>query len=169
MALTGLLFSGVSPPILYEAIYDDQYLAIFCGFFSPLRYFAEGLAVSEHRCLRPQSGFTQEDAPNFPSDKTSFALLGIAQNDSNAMNHSCDGWYWYVLPAFMVGLTIRLMAGGLIHIVGRSQQAKQSILKEMENELKSHGPKTTVMVFLCYIIILLGLLTVTAWVMLREV
>lgn len=169
MALTGMLFSGASPPILYSDIYAKPYLGLFCGFFSPTRYFTEGLAVSEYRCLPPQSGFTQVNAPNFPPDKTTFAILGLAENDSSVDERSCDGWFWYVLPSLMVGLSIRFLAGGLLHVVGRSQQAKQSLLKEMASEFKSRGLKTTFLCFVCYIILLLGLLTVSSWLILRQV
>lgn len=168
MALTGMLFSGASPPILYQDIYDSPYLGLFCGFFSPTRYFTEGLAVSEHRCLPPQTGFTQENAPNFPPDKSTFAILGLAENDLNVTERTCDGWFWYVLPAMMVGLTVRFIAGGLIHVVGRSQQAKQSLIKDMAFEMRNPGPKTTVMWFASYIILLLFLLTVTSWLILRQ-
>ena len=169
MAFSGLLFSGASPPLLYENIYSNPGLALFCGFISPTRYFTESLAVSEHRCLPEQSGFTVKNAPNFPPDKNSFALLGLAQNDSTVTIYSCDGWFWYVLPAFFVGLTIRVAAGGLIHVVGRSQQAKKPFLSLISEELRTRGPKTTTLVFVCYFLVLLGLITVSSWLILRYV
>lgn len=169
MAFSGLLFSGASPPILYSDIYDNPITGIFCGFFSPTRYFTESLAVSEHRCMPPQSGFTQAVAPNFPPDQTAFAILGLAQNDSSVGNRSCDGWFWYVLPGIVVGLTIRVLAGGLIHVVGRSQQAKKSFLVQIGEELKSPGPKTVTLVFTVYLIILGALISTSSWLILRQV
>lgn len=169
MAFTGLLFSGASPPVLYSDIYDNPGWAIFCGFFSPTRYFTESLAVSEHRCMPEQSGFTQFNAPNFPPDKTSFAIIGLAQNDSSTTIRSCSGWFWYVLPCFFVGMTIRVFAGGLIHVVGRSEQSKKSFFQEISDEFKTRGPKTTTLVFACYIVILLGFVTASAWFILRTV
>lgn len=169
MALTGMILSGASSPTLYEDIYASEPLALVSGFLSPTRYFTEGLAVSEHRCLPPQTGFTQEHAPNFPPDKTAFAIVGIAQNDFHATERSCDGWFWYVLPALMVGLTVRFLAVGLLHVVGRSQQAKQPLFKQMSDEMSSYKPKTTLMMFVSYNIILLGLLIVTSWLILRQV
>ena len=169
MAFSGLLFSGASPPILYPDIYNNAISGIFCGFFSPTRYFTESLAVSEHRCMPEQSGFTQSVAPNFPPDKTAFAILGLAQNDSSVGNRSCHGWFWYVLPGIVVGLTIRVMAGGLIHVVGRSQQAKKSFFVQMKEELKSPGPKTGTLVFTLYLIILMALITTSSWLVLRQV
>ena len=169
MAFSGLLFSGASPPVLYVDIYDNPAIGLFCGFFSPTRYFTESLAVSEHRCMPVQSGFTQYVAPNFPPDSTSFAILGLAQNDSTVGERSCNGWFWYVWPCVMAGFTIRVAAGGLIHIVGRSQQAKKSLFVVIKEELRSPGPKWTTFVFVCYTLILMGLITITSWLILRKV
>jgi hypothetical protein len=169
MAFSGLLFSGASDPILYPDIYSNPIIGLFCGFFSPTRYFTESLAVSEHRCMPVQSGFTQSLAPNFPPDKTAFAILGLAQNDSSVGNRSCNGWFWYVLPAICVGLTVRLVAGGLIHVVGRSMQAKKDIRVEIWDELKSPGPKTVTLVCISYMLLLGAMATASSWLILRQV
>jgi len=169
MAFSGLLFSGASPPVLYYDLYNSPALALFCGFFSPARYFTESLAVSEQRCLPAQSGFTQDAAPNFPPDGTSFSILGLAQNDSHVGNQTCDGWFWYVLPCIFAGLTVRVAAGGLIHVVGRSQQAKKSYSKIIAEELRSPQPKWTTFICVLYGIILIGLSTLTSWLILRKV
>ena len=171
MAFTGLLFSGASPPLLYEDIYSSPFIALFCGFFSPTRYFAEGLAVSEHRCMPVQSGFTQvvtNVTNNIPPDKNSFAILSLAQNDSTVIVPSCNGWFWYVLPALMVGLTIRIAAGGLIHVVGRAQQAKRPFFSEIRRELSSNERKTTLFSCALYCIVLLGSIAVSSWLILRK-
>ncbi|CAB9504093.1 Putative white-brown complex homolog protein 30 [Seminavis robusta] len=169
MAFSGLLFSGASPPILYAELYSNPVYGLICGFFSPTRFFTEGLAVSEHRCLPAQSGFTQEPyAVNFPPDKTAFAILGLAENDSTVTTRTCNGWFWYILPCIMVGVTIRIAAGGLIHVVGRSQQAKRSFSAEIKAEIKSNGPKTTTFTFVLYMIVLLASITISTWLLLRQ-
>lgn len=169
MAFSGLLFSGASPPILYPDIYSNAIIGLFCGFFSPTRYFTESLAVSEHRCMPVQSGFPQYNAPNFPPDKTAFAILGLAQNDASVNNRSCEGWFWYVSPCIVVGITIRVLAGGLIHVVGRSQQAKKSFFVQIKDELQAPGPKTSTMVFCLYTIVLIALISASSWLILRKV
>lgn len=170
MAFSGLLFSGASPPVLYADIYENPGVALFCGFFSPTRYFTESLAVSEHRCMPVQSGFTQYIAPNFPPDETAFAIMGLAQNDSTVGEHSCGGWFWYVLPGFFAGLTIRMAAGGLIHVIGRSQQAKKPFFTVIGDEIRAKGkPKWTTLIFVSYCIVLMGLILVTSWFILRNV
>ena len=40
-AFFGLLFCGLIPPGKYKAVYSNKALAVFCAFFSPLRFFVE--------------------------------------------------------------------------------------------------------------------------------
>jgi hypothetical protein len=171
MAFTGLLLSGASPPVLYSDIYASPVTALLCGFFSPTRYFTEGLAVSAHRCMPVQSGFTQivtNVTNNIPADKNSFAIVSLAQNDSSVIIPSCGGWYWYVLPAVMVGLTIRIAAGGLIHVVGRSQQAKRSLASEIMREFRSNERKTAFLSCVLYMLVLMASIVVSSWLILRK-
>jgi len=114
-------------------IYSSKATAVFCGLFSPTRYFIESLAVAEHRALPEQSGFTQQDAPNFPLESDSFALLSLAQNDDDVNQRSYSGWYWGFLPALFVGLTVRIVAFGTIHVSGRSQQAKRPLREVLKS------------------------------------
>ena len=138
MAFFGLLFSGGLAPVEYEDIYDNPAVGVFSGFVSPTRYFVEGLTVAESRCLPAQSGFTvdTDEAVNFPLDRTSFSILSLAENDAGVIEESCSGWYWGILPALLVGLTVRWLAAGAIHLSGRSMQAKSPFLKELKQLFK---------------------------------
>jgi len=131
-------------------IYSNGFTALFCGFFSPTRYFIESLAVAEHRALPEQSGFTQRDAPSFPLESNSFALLSLAQNDADNVNQqSTSGWYWGVWPALFVGLTVRVAAFGAIHVSGRSQQAKRPLREELASSDRAK------IVLVCYSVVLI--------------
>jgi hypothetical protein len=159
MAFFALLFSGGAEPITYEKIYEEDFIAILSGFLSPTRFFVESLAVAEWRCLPSQSGFTvSQDAVNFPMTYSSTSFLHLAQNDPNVVERTFQGWYWGVLPAFMVGLTIRVLAGGLIHVSDRSKQAKRSLSRELP-KLKWH--------ILFFVLVVAGMAAVTVWLMLR--
>ena len=119
----GLLFSGAIDPVKYRDIYAEgnSGMALFAGIVSVTRYFIEGLTVQEQRCLPAQSGYTVEPTSvNFPVDKVaSFHLTGLAQNDLSVVQFSCSGWYWGVYVAFMVGLSVRVLAAGVLHASDR--------------------------------------------------
>lgn len=140
--------------------------ALFGAFFSPPRFFSEAIVVSEMKCLPPQTGFTQTDeATNFPVGEDSFSFLSIGQLDSNVTDFSCSGWYWGILPAFMVGLTIRFAAFGAINSLNRSKMAKKSFLFELRNK----GTPRLYLAVLAYGLCLGGLIGVSCWLILREV
>jgi hypothetical protein len=151
---------------------DNDLLALFSGFVSPTRYFIEGLAVAEHRCLPEQSGFTQTAAAiNFPQELNSFALLGLAQNDPSVREQSCSGWYWGVLPALLVGLTIRWAAAGAIHVSERSKQAKKPLWKEMKQQAAQKGLsifKSTSMFVAVFLVVFAALFSLSSWTILRN-
>lgn len=133
MSLFGLLFSGVLSPVEYKDLYASAETEIFSAFVSSPRFFIETMIVSEYQCLPVQSGFTVNaiDAPKFEMELNSFSLLGLGKNDNQISKLSCEGWWWFVLPSFMVGLTIRFVALGTLHITSRGKQAKQSLTKEI--------------------------------------
>lgn len=133
MAFFGLLFSGGLDPITYEDIYNSEIAAILCGFISPTRYFIEGVAVQEQRAMPVQSGYTvNSTSVNFPVEFVGgFTLVGLAQNDSSVVQHSYNGWQWYILPALFVGLTVRLMALGALHLFDRPKQNRKGLFYEM--------------------------------------
>jgi hypothetical protein len=150
---------------------DNDLLALFSGFVAPARYFIEGLTVAEYRCLPEQSGCTQTAAAiNFPQELNSFALLGLAQNDSSVREQSCSGWYWGVLPALLVGLTIRWVAAGTIHVSERSKQAKKPLLKEMKHEAGQNDLsifKSTRMFVAVFFVVFAALFSLSSWTIVR--
>lgn len=106
----------------YRDIYDgNPAMALFSGIVSVTRYFIEGMTVQEQRSLPPQSGFTVEPTSvNFPFDLVgSFHLAGLAQNDLSVVQQTFNGWYWGVYPALMVGLSLRVLAAGVLHVSDR--------------------------------------------------
>jgi hypothetical protein len=159
--------------LYFADIYEDNsVLALFVGFVSPTRYFIEGLTVAEFRCLPEQSGFTQTAiAINFPRELNSFALIGLAQNDSNVRQQSCSGWYWGVLPALLVGLTIRWAAAGAIHVSERPKQAKKPLWKEIKQQTTQKGLsvyKSTGMIVVVFVAVLAALFSLASWSILRS-
>mmetsp|Transcript_20466 Transcript_20466/g.33924 ORF Transcript_20466/g.33924 Transcript_20466/m.33924 type:complete len:1212 (+) Transcript_20466:224-3859(+) len=168
MAFFGLLFGGTTPPVEYKDMYADDGTAkaLFAAFFSPPRFFTETIAVSDLKCLPPQTGFTQTDeAYNFPDGKDSFAWVSLGQNDSNVTDLSSNGWYWGILPGFLVGLTIRVVAFGAINSLNRAQMAKKSFLFQLRNKGSFSLYLSVAAFWLC----LGGLIGVTCWMILREV
>mmetsp|Transcript_15252 Transcript_15252/g.18569 ORF Transcript_15252/g.18569 Transcript_15252/m.18569 type:complete len:1068 (+) Transcript_15252:124-3327(+) len=139
MSLFGLLFSGVLSPVQYEELYNNRGTEIFSAFVSPARFFIEAMMVSEFKCLPQQSGFTSNasNAQDFPAELSSFALLNLGSNDNEITDVSCGGWWWFVLPSFLVGLTIRFVAFGTLHISDRGQQAKLSVMSEFTGKNKN--------------------------------
>lgn len=138
MAFFGLLFSGGIDPVVYRDVYEDEHgaMALFSGIVSAPRYFIEAMAAQELRCLPQQSGFTVEPTSvNFPIDMVgSFHLVGLGQNDLSIVQRSCNGWYWGVLPAFVVGLMVRVLALGTLHVSDRSRQNKKPLMYELRKE-----------------------------------
>lgn len=98
-----------------------------------MRFFVEMGAVTESQCLPEQTGYTiGANATDFPLEYSTMALLGFGVNDlENATRQNCDGWYATVIPAVCVGLGMRLLGLGAIHVCGRSQQIKKSIWYDM--------------------------------------
>jgi len=45
-----------------------------------------------------------------------------------------EGWYWNVLPLFLVGLFLRMTSMALVHVFNRGEQAKAPIWQEMKNK-----------------------------------
>ena len=94
MAFCGLMISGAFPPTTWKAIYEGGAPEIIAGWFSPTRYFFEGLTVGEYRCMPAQSGYTVADeSVNFDRDNTLLrAAFGLAGHDPNATQMTCAGW-----------------------------------------------------------------------------
>ncbi len=117
-------------------MYNNKGLLIFASIFSPVRFFVEQMTVSEQRALPPQSGFTQEDehySLMFPKKLNSFNIIGSAQLDIDTVRRqSTSGWYWPIIRAFMIGLTLRILSFGFIHMFNRQRQYKKSLMKVLQ-------------------------------------
>eukprot|EP00529_Nitzschia_sp_RCC80_P002293 CAMPEP_0113480212 /NCGR_PEP_ID=MMETSP0014_2-20120614/21752_1 /TAXON_ID=2857 /ORGANISM="Nitzschia sp." /LENGTH=1932 /DNA_ID=CAMNT_0000373621 /DNA_START=203 /DNA_END=6001 /DNA_ORIENTATION=- /assembly_acc=CAM_ASM_000159 len=163
-AFCGLMFSGAFPPIQYNQIYEGGFSEIFAGWISPTRFFYEAIAVGEYRCLPEQSGYTILPSSVNRQSNTSFTiLLGYAGHDFNAVRWSCGGWYWSVLPAILIGITVRYLAVGSMHAFYRGQQTKKSLWFVMRKS------KRVTMVVVAYFLVFCGLFAVTTWSFVRDV
>jgi hypothetical protein len=153
--------------VQFETLYSENStaLALFSGFVSPTRYFVEGLVVHEQRCLPYQSGFTVEPyAFNFPLYATVSAQAHLGQHDRAVVQHSCDGWYWGILPAFVVGVTVRYLALGAIHSFYRSKQAKKPYWSDLSRRPRCQN--RTFLIFVAYVIMFVELFALASWLIL---
>mmetsp|Transcript_17412 Transcript_17412/g.40037 ORF Transcript_17412/g.40037 Transcript_17412/m.40037 type:complete len:1463 (+) Transcript_17412:134-4522(+) len=129
-AFCGLVFSGAFDPFSYKELYDSGgFKEILAGWISPTRFFFEALTVGEYRCLPEQSGFTIErTSENRNSNNTMMSMMGYAGHDPSAIYRDCGGWYWSVGPVIFIGITVRYLAIGAMHICFRAQQGKKPLL-----------------------------------------
>jgi hypothetical protein len=165
MAFCGLMISGALPPVKWENIYKGGFTEHLSGWLSPTRYFFEGLAVGDYRCLPPQSGLTVDDESiHFNRSWTVLVkVFGMAGHDPNATQQSCGGWYWGVLPSLFVGLTVRFAAGLAMHTFNRSMQTKKPLLFEMKRDKKA---RFTVVAMIVTLFLLVSL---TTWLYTRDI
>lgn len=135
IAFCSLLFGGGIPPLQFQDIYASPGKAILSGLFAPTRYFIETYVVSDFKCLPVQMGYTHTNGNenHLPEEYRSFNVKHLGQSNKTIAHYSCRGWTWGYLPAFFVGLTIRLLAGLLMHFVSRSKQNKPSLAKSMQD------------------------------------
>jgi len=163
----GLLMSGAMAPFDYEKIYENNFLSVLSGFLSTPRYFVESLVVSSGRCMPPQYGFTSDPtiSAGFPEEKNAFRLMGMAMNDPSVSNFTCNGWFWNVGPALMVGLTLRYIAFGVINTFNQGQQAKKSFFT---HRLIRQGSKSLYIKTALYWVILIALFVLTCFLILRK-
>jgi hypothetical protein len=171
MAFFGLLFSGAFAPVKYrENIYGDggEAVAIFSGLMTVTRFFIEGMAVQELRCLPEQSGFTVDPTSvNFPIDSVgTFHLVGLGQNDLSVVQRSFHGWYWCVLPSFMVGLSVRVLALATLHVSDRSRQNKKSLMYELK-KVPLFRNRTFYSMVAC-VLVVTSLFATSAWLVVRK-
>jgi hypothetical protein len=142
---------------------DSSVVALFSGFVSVTCYFVEAMVVHDQRCLPQQGGFTIHDlTASFPLEIGSFSLLQLAQNDKSVVQRSCAGWYWSFWPAFLVGLTVRFLAGGAIHTLNRAQQARVSLTDELKAKPLKKNPA---FLYLCIFLSVLLILFITSCVL----
>lgn len=127
-----MLFSGVIAPISFEIIYSNGAAEVASGLLSSTRFFVEAMTVDEARCLPIQSGFTGLTGESVESG--SFQMLHYGLNDFAEVNQrSYNGWFWGALPSLFVGLWIRWLALGFIHITNRAKQGKKPFALENVN------------------------------------
>lgn len=102
--------------------------------------------ASDYKCFPEQTGFTvTTDAVSVPQEALPLYDLQVGQHDENIYLFSCHGWYGGYLPAFIIGLTWRFVAGALLHVVDRPKQSKSSFRIALKHKS-----------FLCGAIIYLG-------------
>lgn len=179
-AFFGLLFCGKVPPGVYTALYDNPAMSVFAGFVSTLRFFVEGIAVSEAKCLPSQSGYTSTSvAFNYPEFYQSYPywnhLTFMAHTDlDTAIVPSCNGWFWWVPAAFAVGITIHIVGGVAIHFSDRSKQGKKSFRDEVVDDFHKcrAGMKPIIQSFILngilVFIVFAGFLALSCWLILRK-
>lgn len=180
MAFFGLLFCGTLAPGLYTSLYQNDVLAVFSGFVSPLRFFVEGLAVSESKCLPIQSGFPI-DTNAFNRDKYQNRypywnhLTFMAHTDLvEAQISDCSGWYWWVGAVFAVGFTIRIAAGVAINLKDRTKQGKKSFTEEVAADFNQcrAGTRSIFQSFIVHgilvLIVFAGFFVLSSWLILKE-
>ena len=180
MAFFGLLFCGILPPGYFHTLYNNNAIAVFAGFVSPMRFFVEGIAVSAAKCLPVQSGFPADvNAFNRTEFESSYpysmpkTYMGRTDQDGSE-TFGCNGWYWWVGAAFAVGITIRIASVMAIHCAGRSKQGKNPFLKEVAADF--HGVMgRTRSIFQSFILrgilmflVLAGFAVLSGWLILRE-
>ena len=180
MAFFGLLFSGSLPPGYFNTLYTNNFMAVFAGFVSPARFFVEGIAVSEAKCLPVQSGFPAgENAFNRTEFERSYPYFQwqtyMGHTDlAGAETFGCNGWYWWVGAAFAVGITIRIAAGMAIHSVGRAKQGKNPFFKEVVADFRGVTGRTRsilqsfILRSLVMCVVFAGFAVLSGWLILRE-
>ena len=110
-----------------------------------------------------QSGFTiTPEALNRQWNTSMMVNLGYAKNDPPATERSCNGWYWSVIPAILLGLTVRYLAILAMHGFNRSQQTKKPLLYVMRRNTR------VALKVVVYVLVFCVLFAVTTWTFLRE-
>lgn len=178
-AFFGLLFCG-KVAVMYSSLYSNEALAIFSAYFSVLRFFVEGLSVSEAKCFPVQSGYTvAENAFNYAIFEEKYPyfyhLTYMAHTDMDrAIVQSCDGWFWWVPAAIVVGIVIRFLGVVAIHLSDRPKQGKKPVREEMvtdfkecRNGTKPLGQSFILKGFLVFILFVV-LFAVSCWLILRK-
>ena len=105
--------------------------------------------------------------PNFKGEAlraASFQMLGLGLNDfGNITQRSYEGWYWGAWPALCVGLLVRWVAAGVIHVSHRSEQAKKPLSYVLVNDKKA------ALALVVYLLTLAGLFVLVIYLLERQV
>mmetsp|Transcript_38772 Transcript_38772/g.83527 ORF Transcript_38772/g.83527 Transcript_38772/m.83527 type:complete len:412 (+) Transcript_38772:102-1337(+) len=173
-------FHFQTQPGHFKALYSNPTLAVFAGIVSPLRFFVEGIGVSEARCLPQQSGYTVADeAFNYPEYEQSypyaFDRTFMARTDAGtAIVQSCSGWFWWVPASLVVGITIRIAGAVAIHLSDRPKQGKKTIRTEIVDDFNKcrSGEKSIFQSFILIgilgFLVFSGFFALSCWLILRE-
>mmetsp|Transcript_31805 Transcript_31805/g.77040 ORF Transcript_31805/g.77040 Transcript_31805/m.77040 type:complete len:1246 (-) Transcript_31805:208-3945(-) len=164
-AFFGLLLSGAVPPIGFGKIYGGDIVEHLSAWLSVTRFFLEGMAASEHRCLPEQSGWTvSEESINFDRANTLMAYrrFSYARHDPNATLYDCGGWYWGILPTIFIGITVRYLGFLAMHGFNRGKQTKKPVFHEIQKDGKC-GILVVVL-----LLVLIGLIAFTTWLYTRD-
>lgn len=93
----------------------------------------------------------------------SFSIVSEGLNDfANVTQQGCNGWYWGVFPALVVGLTIRWLGAGVNHVSGRAQQSKKPILTTLARN------KISQLSLSLFLTVLISLVAISVWLTLRK-
>jgi len=135
LAVTNIFLGGGLPPVEFPFIYARPFVKLLAGLLAPGRYFLETFVASDYKCLPSQYGFTfGDDATSFPAGAESFNVTGIGESDENIALQNCGGWYGAYLPAIFVGIFLRVLAGGMIHVVDRNKQSKTELRLSLKDK-----------------------------------
>jgi hypothetical protein len=94
---------------------------------------------------------------------TAMYSVRMAYNDFYvATQQNFNGWNWCALPSFCVGLWVRWISVGLIHVSERPKQAKKPLLQTLFSE-----PLGFLWLFL-YLAIFTGLLVASCYLIVRQ-
>jgi len=139
----GLMFGTQVPPCDLKGVYKYDIVKFLAGFLNPIRFYYETMLVSELRTLPPQDSFTFQDPNddflnnlpyNFYQVANGLNRNGVAQDympEVSEQTHSA--WARLMIPAFLVGLTIRSLGFLMLHIVGRAEQARTPFFRDLKN------------------------------------
>ena len=135
MIFTSMLLSG-SPGtavIEYSDMVESPFMNAISSFLSCTRFFIEAMAVSEFKTTPEQHGFTTNITTVNPDTVSNiFVKFNLGAGDPNVIEQSDRGWYWFVLPSFFVGLTVRILGLIMLHACNRPQRLKKGILTDLK-------------------------------------
>jgi hypothetical protein len=153
------------------------------GILNITSFADKDIGISEARCLPIQSGYAlssnaksyrmfHRDYPYYLG-LTYFGHIGQYNSvDKKALVQSCDGWFWWVPAAFLIGITIRVLGCIAINFAERSKQGKKSVTEEVRNDCQNRQRTQIMHSFvlksLVVIFVLLVLIIVSCWLILRE-
>ena len=119
------------------------------------RFFIETFIVSDFKCLPEQTGFTLGGENVY---FRSFEELSLGLHDKNITEQSCSGWYYNFAVSFVTGLTVRVAAGILLHIVNRSELSQLPIRVSLKTKSFQKHALLSSLVFVLLVLISIHLI-----------